>query len=123
MAGRANQSSRDDIAAVAAVRYDDRKVTVVLTAPPIARQAAGQEGFERRNNDWAHITRDLKFHVGGKDSTRAPMKLEEHDVVLWMGDLNYRVDCEGHEASGPSARENYPDSTARPPCAMTVQDI
>ena len=54
-------------AVVAAVRYDDRKVTVALYRQSFARPP-GRKGLSG-GTATGHITRDLKFHVGGKDST------------------------------------------------------
>ncbi|KAH9491544.1 hypothetical protein Btru_030906 [Bulinus truncatus] len=49
--------------------------------------AAHQDEFERRNQDYRDIMSKTKF----KDFT-PPLEISEHDIIFWIGDLNYRID-------------------------------
>ncbi|KAL6630159.1 SacI homology domain-containing protein [Neocallimastix sp. 'constans'] len=49
-----------------------------------AHLAAGQQNIEDRNRDYNTISEGINFK-GGR-------KIKDHDIVIWTGDFNYRID-------------------------------
>lgn len=48
--------------------------------------AAHQEEFERRNQDYRDINSKMRFK-----QFVPPLQTQDHDVLFWIGDLNYRI--------------------------------
>ncbi len=51
-----------------------------------AHLAAGLKAIEERNADYRTISSQLTFQRG--------RMIDEHDIVIWAGDFNYRIDLD-----------------------------
>lgn len=64
-----------------------------------AHLAAGMVNYEERNNDYHTITQGLVFAKG--------RTLSDHENVIWLGDLNYRIDMPIEEVKAYIEKRRY----------------
>ncbi|CAG5125874.1 unnamed protein product [Candidula unifasciata] len=64
--------------------------------------AAHQDEFERRNSDYRDIMSRTRFK-----QFEPPLEISEHDIVFWIGDLNYRIDLPIDEVRTCIKKEMY----------------
>lgn len=67
-----------------------------------AHLAASQSKVQRRNQNVTQILKSLLFTYGGDEA----YNLFEHDVLLWCGDLNYRINSDQFEDVVAKIRAN-----------------
>uniref|UniRef100_A0A7S0BS84 Inositol polyphosphate-related phosphatase domain-containing protein n=1 Tax=Rhodosorus marinus TaxID=101924 RepID=A0A7S0BS84_9RHOD len=78
------------------VRFQIRETSFCCVACHLAAQ---QDSVARRKKDYREILRKIFFvkDDGEEDLPRGvanPKSIREHDIVLWLGDLNYRIDMD-----------------------------
>ncbi|KAJ3588067.1 hypothetical protein NHX12_011661, partial [Muraenolepis orangiensis] len=58
-----------------------------VAAEHVGTGIMGKMDFERRNQDYKDICARMTFHL----LDYPPLSIVKHDVVIWLGDLNYRL--------------------------------
>ncbi|KAL7716232.1 Inositol polyphosphate 5-phosphatase [Entamoeba marina] len=86
-----------------AYRFKIYDSTVCFVASHLA---AHQQFIEKRNQDWAEIAK-TNINFFGKDSMNHTINILDHDIVVWMGDLNYRIDLTDFEVRKFAKTKNY----------------
>lgn len=66
-----------------AVRFRLHDTTICFVNSHLA---AHTEEYERRNQDFRDISSRLNFR-----NAENPLNISDHDIVFWLGDLNYRI--------------------------------
>ena len=72
-----------------AIRLEYERTSLCFVSSHLA---AHTDGTEKRNKDYQEICKNLIFDG---------LAITDHDMVFWMGDLNYRYVCKGYCRLGP----------------------
>ncbi|SCU91378.1 LAMI_0E05644g1_1 [Lachancea mirantina] len=65
----------------------------------VSHLAAGLENVDQRHHDYKTIVKNIRF---AKD-----LRIKDHDVVIWMGDFNYRISLPNEEVRNSVISKNY----------------
>jgi hypothetical protein len=66
-----------------------------------AHLAAGQKNVEERNQNWNDAQQTLKF------GRRNQWSVDSHDLSIWLGDFNYRIDVEREDVIDAVKKGDY----------------
>lgn len=73
----------------------------------VSHLAAHQQFVERRNQDWSEISKMKISYFNSSNNTTTSTSILSHDVVIWMGDLNYRINMEDSVVRRCIKSKNY----------------
>ncbi|KAI7819682.1 Endonuclease/exonuclease/phosphatase [Gamsiella multidivaricata] len=79
-----------------AIRMDYYETSLCLVTSHLA---SGQDNLQERNDDFHTINNGITF-ARGRD-------ISSHDIILWCGDFNYRVDMENDQIRALVSQGNY----------------
>ncbi|KAF8939570.1 inositol polyphosphate 5-phosphatase [Dissophora ornata] len=79
-----------------AIRMDYYETSLCLVTSHLA---SGQENLQERNDDFHTIDGGIAFARG--------RNIMSHDIILWCGDFNYRVDMENDQIRALVSQGNY----------------
>ncbi|EDR27813.1 type II inositol-1,4,5-trisphosphate 5-phosphatase precursor, putative [Entamoeba dispar SAW760] len=73
----------------------------------VSHLAAHQEFWNKRNEDWAEISKMKISYYDSVSRCSKKVNLLQHDIVIWMGDLNYRIEMSDIEVRKNIRKKDY----------------
>ncbi|BFU25746.1 inositol polyphosphate 5-phosphatase, putative [Entamoeba histolytica HM-1:IMSS-B] len=73
----------------------------------VSHLAAHQEFWNKRNEDWAEISKMKISYYDNISRCNKKVNLLQHDIVIWMGDLNYRIEMSDNEVRKNMIKKDY----------------